>query len=142
MYAIPGAALSEHQTIVQAAMRLPHDLVVCLLSALRFHDLTTQSPFEIWMAIDVKARALKEEIIPLRIVGFSGKAFTAGVESHSIEGVKVRVYNPAKTLRIVSSIRNKIGLDVAIEALRDCWRKKRRLRMSFGTTRKCAAFLA
>ena len=123
MYALPGAAMSEHQTIVQAVLRVPHG-VVCLLSALRFHDLTTQSPFEIWMAIDVKARAPKEEIIPLRIVRFSGKALTAGVEIHSIEGAKVRVYNPAKTVADCFKYRNKIGLDVAIEALRDCWRKK------------------
>ena len=124
MYAIPGAGLSEHQTIVQAALRVPHG-VACLLSALRFHDLTTQSPFEIWMAIDGKARSPKEDIIPLRIVRFSGKALTAGVETHSIEGVKVRVYNPAKTVADCFKYRNKIGLDVAIEALRDCWRKKR-----------------
>ena len=123
MYAMPGGALSEHQTLVQAALRVPHG-VVCLLSALRFHDLTTQSPFEIWMAIDVKARAPKEEIIPLRIVRFSGKALTAGVETHSIESVKVNVYNPAKTVADCFKYRNKIGLDVAIEALRDCWRKK------------------
>lgn len=124
MYAIPGAGLSEQQTIVQAALRVPHG-VVCLLSALRFHDLTTQSPFEIWMAIDGKARSPKEDIIPLRIVRFSGKALTAGVETHSIEGVKVKVYNPAKTVADCFKYRNKIGLDVAIEALRDCWRKKR-----------------
>jgi len=123
MYVIPGAVMNEHQTVVQAALRVPHG-VICLLSALRFHDLTTQSPFEIWMAIDVKARAPKEEIIPLRIVRFSGKALTAGVETHSIEGVKVRVYNPAKTVADCFKYRNKIGLDVAIEALRDCWRKK------------------
>jgi predicted transcriptional regulator of viral defense system len=124
MYTIPGAGLSEHQTIVQAALRVPHG-VVCLLSALRFHDLTTQSPFEIWMAIDGKARSPKENIIPLRILRFSGKALTAGVETHSIEGVKVKVYNPAKTVADCFKYRNKIGLDVAIEALRDCWRKKR-----------------
>jgi predicted transcriptional regulator of viral defense system len=124
MYAIPGAALSEHQTIVQAALRVPHG-VVCLLSALSFHDLTTQSPFEVWMAIDGKARSPKENIIPLRIVRFSGKALTAGVESRSIEGVTIKVYNPAKTVADCFKYRNKIGLDVAIEALRDCWRKKR-----------------
>jgi len=124
MYAIPGAALTEHQTITQAARRVPHG-VVCLLSALRFHDLTTQAPFEVWMAIDVKARSPKEEIIPLRIVRFSGQALTAGVETHAIEGVKVKVYNPAKTVADCFKYRNKIGLDVAIEALRDCWRKKR-----------------
>lgn len=119
MYAIPGAGLSENQTIVQAALRVPHG-VVCLLSALRFHDLTTQSPFEIWMAINGKARSPKEDIIPLRIVRFSGKALTAGVESNSIEGVKIKVYNPAKTVANCFKYRNKIGLDVALEALRDC----------------------
>jgi len=123
MYVIPGAVMNEHQTVVQAALRVPHG-VVCLLSALRFHDLTTQSPFEIWMAIDVKARAPKEEIIPLRIVRFSGRALSAGVESHSIEGVSVRVYNSAKTVADCFKYRNKIGIDVAIEALRDCWRRK------------------
>jgi predicted transcriptional regulator of viral defense system len=123
MYAIQGAELSEHQTVVQAALRVPHG-VICLLSALRFHDFTTQSTFEIWMAIDVKARAPKEEIIPLRIVRFSGKALTAGVETHTIEGTAVKVYNPAKTVADCFKYRNKIGLDVAIEALRDCWRKK------------------
>ena len=123
LYAIPGAELSEHQTVVQAARRVPHG-IVCLLSALRFHDFTTQSTFEIWMAIDVKARAPKEEIIPLRIVRFSGKALTAGVETHTIEGAAVKVYNPAKTVADCFKYRNKIGLDVAIEALRDCWRKK------------------
>jgi predicted transcriptional regulator of viral defense system len=123
MYAAQGAELSEHQTVVQAALRVPH-AVVCLLSALRFHELTTQSPFEVWMAIDVKARAPKEDIIPLRIVRFSGKALTAGVETHRIEGVDVKVYKPAKTVADCFKYRNKIGLDVAIEALRDCWRKK------------------
>jgi predicted transcriptional regulator of viral defense system len=123
MYASQGAELSEHQTVVQSALRVPHG-IVCLLSALRFYDLTTQSPFEIWMAIDVKARAPKEDIIPLRIVRFSGKALTSGVETHTIEGVNVKVYKPAKTVADCFKYRNKIGLDVAIEALRDCWRKK------------------
>lgn len=124
MYAAPRTALNEHQTVVQASLRVPHG-VVCLLSALRFHDLTTQAPFEVWMAIDVKARGPKEDIIPLRIVRFSGKALTAGVEAHSIEGVSVRVYKPAKTVADCFKYRNKIGLDVAIEALRDCWKKKK-----------------
>ena len=123
MYVSQGAELSEHQTVVQAALRVPHG-IVCLLSALRFYDLTTQSPFEIWMAIDVKARAPKEDIIPLRIVRFSGKALTSGVETHTIGSVNVKVYKPAKTVADCFKYRNKIGLDVAIEALRDCWRKK------------------
>jgi hypothetical protein len=77
------------------------------------------------MAIDRKARLPKEEIIPLRTVRFSGRALTAGVETHSIKGVKVKIYNPAKTVADCFKYRNKIGLDVAMEALRDCWRKKK-----------------
>lgn len=123
LYAFPDADISEHHSLVQAALRVPHG-VVCLLSALRFHELTTQSPFEVWMAIEVKARRPKEKIIPLRIVRFSGEAFTAGVETHRVEGAEVRVYNPAKTVADCFKYRNKIGLDVAMEALRDCWRKK------------------
>lgn len=80
------------------------------------------------MAIDGKARSPKEDIIPLRILRFSGKSLTAGVETHAIEGVKVHVYNPAKTVADCFKYRNKIGLDVAIEALRDYWRKKRATR--------------
>jgi predicted transcriptional regulator of viral defense system len=76
------------------------------------------------MAIDVKARRPKEEIIPLRVVRFSGEALTAGVEEHDVEGVGVKVYGPAKTVADCFKYRNKIGLDVAIEALRDCWRKR------------------
>ena len=123
LYALPGADLTEHHTLAEAALRVPRG-VVCLLSALRFHDLTTQAPFEIWMAIDVKARRPKEEIIPLRIVRFSGEALSAGVEAHEVEGIDVRVYNPAKTVADCYKYRNKIGLDVAIEALRDCWRRR------------------
>jgi predicted transcriptional regulator of viral defense system len=123
LYALPGAELTEHHTLAEAALRVPHG-VVCLLSALRFHDLTTQSPYEVWMAIDVKARRPKEEIIPLRIVRFSGEALTAGVEGHEVEGMGVKVYCPAKTVADCFKYRNKIGLDVALEALRDCWRKR------------------
>lgn len=123
LYTLPGADLTEHHTLAEAALRVPHG-VICLLSALRFHDLTTQAPHEVWMAIDVKARRPKEEIIPLRIVRFSGEALTAGVEEHGVEGVSVKVYNPAKTVADCFKYRNKIGLDVAMEALRDCWRKR------------------
>jgi predicted transcriptional regulator of viral defense system len=123
LYALPGADLTEHHTLAEAALRVPHG-VICLLSALRFHDLTTQAPHEVWMAIDVKARRPKEEIIPLRIVRFSGEALMAGVEGHEVEGVGVKVYSPAKTVADCFKYRNKIGLDVAMEALRDCWRKR------------------
>jgi len=99
--------------------------VVCLLSALRFHDLTTQSPFEVWLAIGEKSRLPKQENPQVRIVRFSTKALTYGVQGHRIEGVPVRVFTPAKTVADCFRYRNKIGLDVALEALRDCKRKRK-----------------
>ncbi|KAF0220895.1 MAG: transcriptional regulator-like [Geobacteraceae bacterium] len=124
IYTLRGAELTEHHSLVQACKRLPKG-VVCLLSALRFHGLTTQSPFEIWMAIDRKARLPKVEGMPLRLVRFSGEALTEGIERHRIEGVDVSVYCPAKTVADCFKYRNKIGLDVALEALRECRRERR-----------------
>jgi len=99
---------------------------VCLLSALRFHKLTTQSPHEVWLAINVSARKPKTDWPPLRIVRFSGPALTFGVETHRIENVEVRVTSREKTVADCFKYRNKIGLDVAIEALRDYLRSRRR----------------
>jgi predicted transcriptional regulator of viral defense system len=98
--------------------------VVCLLSALRFHDLTTQAPFEVWLAIGEKAWRPRLEYPPLRIVRFSGAALSAGVEVQQIEGVTVQVYSPAKTVADCFKYRNKICLDVATEALRECRRAR------------------
>jgi predicted transcriptional regulator of viral defense system len=123
LYIAAGAALSEHETLAAASARVPHG-VVCLLSALRFHELTTQNPSEVWLAIDRKARAPAKRALPLRIVRFSGKARLKGIEEHDIDGVQVRIYNPAKTVADCFKYRRKIGTDVALEALRDCWRSK------------------
>ena len=106
------------------AKRIPHG-VVCLLSALQFHNIGTQSPFEVWIALHRKARRPRIEYPPLRIMRFSGKALTDGVEKHIIEGVPVKIYDPAKTVAYCFKYRNKIGLDVAIEALRDCRKSKK-----------------
>ena len=99
--------------------------MVCLLSALQFHELTTQAPFEVWLAIGEKARLPKVDYPPLRVVRFSGAALEDGIEEDRIEGVMVKVYAPAKTVADCFKYRNKIGLDVALEALRDCWAKRR-----------------
>jgi predicted transcriptional regulator of viral defense system len=99
--------------------------VVCLLSALRFHGLTTQAPFEVWLAVGNKAAAPRLAYPPLRIVRFSGAALTEGVEVHEIDGVAVRVTSVAKTVADGFKYRNKIGLDVALEALREAWASKR-----------------
>jgi predicted transcriptional regulator of viral defense system len=114
----------EHYSLAEAAKKVPKG-VICLLSALNFHNLTTEIPFEIWMAIDVKAWLPKRDAIPLRIVRFSKEALTAGIEEHIVEGVRVRIYNPAKTVADCFKFRNKIGLDTALESLRECWRQKR-----------------
>jgi predicted transcriptional regulator of viral defense system len=125
LYAIPKARVTEHHTLVEAAVRVPHG-VICLLSALRFHDLTTQSPHEVWMAIGVKARKPAVDWPPLRVVRFSGPALTFGVEKHVVENVEVRVTSREKTVADCFKYRNKVGLDVAIEALRDYLRSRRR----------------
>jgi predicted transcriptional regulator of viral defense system len=124
LYVLTGAEFSEHEMLALASARLSQG-VVCLLSALRFHGLTTQNPSEIWLAIDRKARAPIVLDLPLRVVRFSGDARTAGVEKHVIDGVNVRIYGVAKTIADCFKYRNKIGIDVAIEALKDAWRSRR-----------------
>ena len=119
VYAAPEAEVTEHHSLAEAAKRVPHG-VICLLSALRFHSITTQIPRDVWVAIDVAARRPRPNGISLRVVRFSGEALTSGVENHIVEGVRVRVYGMAKTVADCFKYRNKIGLDVAIEALRDC----------------------
>lgn len=124
LYTLPDLDLTENQSLVEAIARVPHG-IVCLLSALRFHELTTQAPFEIWLAISNKARPPKDDILPLHLVYMSGEAFTGGVEKHLIAGIPVRVYNVPKTVADCFKYRNKLGLDVALEALRECWHERR-----------------
>jgi predicted transcriptional regulator of viral defense system len=124
IYGLADAELTEHHTLAEAARRVPAG-VVCLLSALRFHELTTQNPFEVWLAIDVKAFKPKVDWPPVRIVRFSGAALTFGVEERDVEGVPVRVTSAAKTVADCFKYRNKIGVDVAVEAL-VAYRRERR----------------
>lgn len=124
LYALPDAEPGENRSLAEAAKRVPSG-VICLLSALRFHELTTQAPFEVWIAIEQKAWRPRVDYPPLRIVRFSGTALEEGIEKHVIEGVPVSVFSPAKTVADCFKYRNKIGLDVAIEALRECLRARR-----------------
>jgi len=124
LYVLPGSNVSEHRSLAEACKRVPKG-VVCLLSALRFHELTTQAPFEVWLAIGEKAWRPRMDYPPLRIVRFSSTALEFGIEEHQIEGVTIPVFTPAKTVVDCFKYRNKIGLDVAIEALRECWRSRR-----------------
>ena len=124
LYVTADFEVTEYHTLAEACKRVPHG-VLCLLSALRHHGLTTQAPSKVWMAIDRKARLPLVSQPTMRFVRFSGRALTEGIEEKQIEGVGVKVYNPAKTVVDCFKYRNKIGLDVALEALRDCFRMRK-----------------
>ncbi len=118
LYSRPNATVTENHTLAQICARAPHG-VVCLLSALQFHNLTTQNPAQVWLMIDRHARTPKLEYPPLRVVRSGDDALTAGVEEHVIEGVKVRVTSLPRTVVDCFKYRNKIGLDIALEALKE-----------------------
>jgi predicted transcriptional regulator of viral defense system len=124
LYVVAGHEVTAEHCLALAARRVPNG-VICLLSALQFHDLTTQLPHEVWMAIPEKARRPRLDYPPLRIARFSGPSLTEGVETHEIEGVPVQITSVAKTVADCFKYRNKIGLDVALEALKDAWRDRR-----------------
>ncbi|MEO8563045.1 MAG: AbiEi antitoxin N-terminal domain-containing protein [bacterium] len=117
LYRAPESPISERSDLAAAARLAPAG-VVCLLSALRFHGLTTQNPFEVWLAIDRKSWRPRVAHPPLRLVYLSGLSLTEGVEEHSVVRVRVRVFSAAKTVADCFKFRNKIGTDVAVEALR------------------------
>ncbi|MDR1281849.1 MAG: type IV toxin-antitoxin system AbiEi family antitoxin domain-containing protein [Opitutaceae bacterium] len=117
-------SVTENHVFAEVARRVPKG-TFCLLSALRFHNLTTQNPHDAWVALPPGAWRPRLDFISLRIVHLSGERLTSGVETHDIEGVPVRVFSPAKTVADCFKFRNKIGLDVALEALRETWRERR-----------------
>ena len=118
LYTLPDHEWSENHSLAEVAKAVPRG-VVCLLSALRFHNIGNQSPFEVWIAIPRdKARTPRSRSVQLRVVKLSGHGYREGIDTHIIEGTEVRVYNIAKTVADCWKFRNKIGLDVAIEALR------------------------
>lgn len=124
VYALPDQPVSEHHSLALAIKQAPK-ASVCLLSALRFHQLTTQAPHEVWLAMAHNAVLPRISNPSIRLVKFSGRALAEGVERHQIEGVEVPVYGAAKTVADCFKFRNKIGLDVAIEALRDTLKSKK-----------------
>lgn len=124
VYRLPEQTFTEHHGLVLTATTVPQ-ATICLLSALQFHGIGTQLPSEVWIAIDRRARRPALKYPPLRVLRFTGAALSAGVESHRIEGQTVRIYNVAKTVADCFKYRNKIGIDVALEALREAWRTRR-----------------
>lgn len=121
LYELADADITEHHSLVLVTKQIPH-AVFCLLTALQFHHIGTQSPYKIWIAIDRRAGKPQTDYPPLRVVRFTGYALSEGVEAHDIEGKEIKVYNPAKTIVDCFKYRNKIGIDVALEALRECRR--------------------
>jgi predicted transcriptional regulator of viral defense system len=124
VYSLPDRALHEHRSLAEVAIRVPRG-VICLLSALRVHDIGTQAPHEVWLAIPHHMVAPRMDQPRLRIVRMSGSALEQGIEHRTIDGVSVAVFNPAKTVVDCFKYRNKIGLDVALEALRESWRARK-----------------
>ena len=122
-YQIADRPMSEHHSFAVVSAIAPRS-VICLLSALAFHEVGTQLPFEVWVAVERGTRSPRLQYPPLRVLRFSGDAFRRGIETHTIEGTAVRIYGIAKTIADLFKFRNRIGVDVAIEALRDAWQRR------------------
>lgn len=123
LYRLAGQ-MEEHRSLIEASKMAPKG-VICLLSALRFHEIGTQEPYDVWMALPNNAWRPRIKTLRLRFVYPSGKAFTEGIEVLDLPGGKIRIYDPAKTVVDAFKFRNKVGLDVALEALRDCLRSRK-----------------
>lgn len=118
LYRLPQAQVSEHESLVTIASKVPQ-AVFCLLTALQFHELTTQLPRQVWIAMPRGSHAPRVDYPPIKMVQFTGEAYAAGVETVERDGVGLRVYGVAKTVADCFKHRNKIGLDVALEALKE-----------------------
>lgn len=123
-YRLPDAPTTEHHGLALAASSVPRG-VICLLSALNYHGIGTQLAREVWIAMDRRDRRPALRYPRLRVLRFGGEALTSGIETHRIEGENVRVYGVAKTVADAFKYRNKIGLEVALEALKAGWRARR-----------------
>ncbi len=124
IYALPDYAPNQHASLVEVARRAPQ-VVFCLLTALRFHELTTQAPFEVWIAIGNKDHPPRLAYPKLRVQRFSPASLDFGVQEHHVDGATLRVTDVAKTVADCFKFRNKVGLDVALEALREAVHARR-----------------
>jgi len=123
LYEYVGREITEKTTIAEVCKMFPK-AVVCLLTALQFYDVTTQSPHKVWIALENSAWRPDVRKYPVRIVHMSGMSLTEGVITAKIEGVEVKIFNLAKTVADCFKFRNKVGLDVALEALNEVRRRK------------------
>ncbi|MDR2259909.1 MAG: type IV toxin-antitoxin system AbiEi family antitoxin domain-containing protein [Azoarcus sp.] len=124
LYRLPNYPASEHEGLAVVAAKAPQ-AVFCLLTALQFHGLTTQLPHQVWIAMPRGSHAPRIDWPPIRMVQMTGDAHAAGIEEHPCDGATLRVYSAAKTVVDCFKHRNKIGLDVAMEALKDAWRTRK-----------------
>ncbi len=124
LYTLPEAPVTANLSLAEVSKRLPH-AVVCLISALSYHEITTQIPYEIWLTIPRGSWRPDVGYPPVNLTYVSGPAYSFGIQEHIINGVAVKIYNPAKTVADCFKFRNKVGLDVAIEALREAWRSNK-----------------
>jgi predicted transcriptional regulator of viral defense system len=120
LYSLPLSDFTEFQSYAEACTRFPRG-TICLLSALRFHNLTTQNPFQIWMAFDNRWGTPSDDSISLHHVNMSGKSLSEGIDTHFVAGIPIKVFNIPKTIADCFKYRSSIGLDVALEALKDSW---------------------
>ena len=124
IYSLPGIDLTEHRSLAEVCTRVPK-AVVCLLSALQFHEIGTQQPHEVWIALPEATQSPAITYPALRIARLRGPAYGEGIETVMDQGTPIRVYGVAKTITDCFKFRNKVGLDVALEALRDAWRRRK-----------------
>lgn len=124
VYSLPNQAISENRSLAEVAIRVPRG-VICLVSALRVHDIGTQAPHEVWLAIPHRMLPPRIDTPTLRVIRMSGPSLTEGIDRLRVDGVEVPVFNAAKTIADCFKFRSKIGLDVALEALRDGWTKRK-----------------
>lgn len=124
LYQLPDAELAANHSLAEVAKRVPK-AVICLVSALAFHGLTDQLPRHVWLAIGRKDWAPKPDGTPIRIVRFTESLLNEGIETHTVEGVPIKIFGVAKTVADCFRYRNKIGLSVAIEGLQEALRQRR-----------------
>jgi len=120
----PDYEITEHHGLVLGAAAAPKG-VVCLLSALQFHEIGTQLPRQLWMALPRGTWESTVNYPPMRFVEMSGEVYSTGIEEHILEGQTVRVYDVSKTVVDCFKFRNKIGMDVVLEALNESWRERK-----------------
>jgi predicted transcriptional regulator of viral defense system len=124
MYMLQDAPITENQNLIEIAKKIPN-AVVCLISALSFHGITTQIPHEIWIAVPRDTWRPSMDYPPLHYTVLTEKAYNFGIQRVGINGTTIKIYNPAKTVADCFKFRNKVGIDVAIEALREVWRSRK-----------------